>query len=120
MMKPIILAVSLLALSTATVASEKATRLVDEMIEAHGGSGNWRNAETVYFEDQWTYPGGQKGPVGRTTVDQRGDVPTSTIRTWTRPSSGTARKRGAPTGRCPSRRDSWRRSTTISSICRGW
>jgi hypothetical protein len=71
-MKSVVIIVTFLVLIASTLsAEEKAAGLVDQMIEAHGGLANWKTAKTVYFEDQWTYPGGQKGPVARITVDQR-------------------------------------------------
>ncbi|GJM44313.1 MAG: hypothetical protein DHS20C21_11550 [Gemmatimonadota bacterium] len=59
------------ALPSWSGADEAAQQLVDEMIVAHGGMANWKAAETAYFEDQWTYQGGQKGPLSKITVDQR-------------------------------------------------
>jgi hypothetical protein len=67
----IVLATCLALVASAPQADDRSSILVEEMIKAHGGMERWKTAETVYFEDQWTYPGGQKGPVARITVDQR-------------------------------------------------
>ena len=70
-MKPLSLLIALVVgLAVAASADDKAERLVDEMIEAHGGLSAWQAAGAVYFEDQWTQPGGEKGPVAQTTVEQ--------------------------------------------------
>jgi len=44
--------------------------IVLDMIEAHGGMVNWRNASTVSFEDEFSTPGGP-ATVSRVMVDQR-------------------------------------------------
>ncbi len=66
----VMVAMLLIMFSSVVFAEDRATVLIGEMIEAHGGMSTWNATKTVYFEDLWTHPGGNKSPVAQVTVDQ--------------------------------------------------
>ncbi len=64
-------ACTLLLLSPAPApACPTAQKLVEHLVDAHGGLGAWRSAPTVSFQDQWSQPEGEGGPPGRVVVEQ--------------------------------------------------
>jgi hypothetical protein len=67
----LILAILVPTATAATPAERtEAVKVVEEMIEAHGGMVKWRSAPTVTFEDQWRADGKRMGGPVRITVEQ--------------------------------------------------
>ncbi len=50
--------------------ASSAEKIVDAMIEAHGGMDGWASAPTVYFEDEFKQGEAESGAVSQVTVEQ--------------------------------------------------